>query len=154
MQILEHEPITEEEQPALHKLARLLSDDPSVSLLIGPEGEVVELPRAVSQILKQFIAHIGRARAVFVMPDGPTLTTQEAADILDVSRTYLVQELLEKGEIPYTKVGSHRRIQIDDLLEYKNRRRQERREAIEEIVRISEELGLYNEEELRLDDQQ
>lgn len=145
MQILEHEPITEDEQPVLQKIARMLDNDPPVSLLIGSEGEVVELPKAVSQVLRQFVANIGRSRAVFVMPDGPMLTTQEAADMLDVSRPYMVK-LLKEEKIPYTEVGSHRRIHINDLLQYEARRQEEQKKALEEMVRISEELGLYNEE--------
>ncbi|HXR65046.1 MAG TPA: helix-turn-helix domain-containing protein, partial [Ktedonobacteraceae bacterium] len=71
------------------------------------------------------------------------LTTQEAADILHVSRPYLIK-LLEEGEMPFTKVGLHRRIRFKDLRDYQKRRKEERRAALREMAHISQELGLYD----------
>lgn len=70
------------------------------------------------------------------------LTTGEAADILNVSRQYLV-ELLETGAIPFTKAGTHRRIRFGDLMDYKERRDANRREGLSRLTKKSQKLGLY-----------
>lgn len=71
------------------------------------------------------------------------LTTQEAADLLNCSRTYLIR-LLDVGEMPFTWVGTHRRLQLSDVLAYNDRSHQRQCQNIEEIVRPSEEMGLYD----------
>ena len=82
-------------------------------------------------------------RAISIVPVNKELSTQDAADILNVSRPFLVS-LLEAGAIPFIKVGTHRRIRFIDLMEYKKRRDEETERGLEKIVRISEELGLYD----------
>ena len=143
MQILEHGPLLPEEQPTLEKISRMLANDAPISLSVGNEGEMVELPKAVSQVLRQIISHMEHNRMVFITPMGPILTTQEAADILGVSRPYLIK-LLEERQIPFSSVGTHRRIHINDVLQYKVRRQKEREEGLREIAQISQELGLYD----------
>jgi excisionase family DNA binding protein len=76
------------------------------------------------------------------MPDSAELTTQQAADFLSVSRPYLIK-LLESDEIPYRKVGTHRRIQFRDLHEYQSRDDLKRRRAADDLTGLTEELGLY-----------
>jgi len=75
--------------------------------------------------------------------DEHVLTTQQAADLLSVSRPYLIK-LLENGQIPYHHVGSHRRIRMGDLLDYKGSRDCLRKEHLNAMVRVSESLGLYD----------
>jgi excisionase family DNA binding protein len=70
------------------------------------------------------------------------LTTQQAADFLNVSRPYFIR-LLEQGAIPHTKTGSHRRVRLDDVLAYKRQRDAERRRALDDLVALSQEMGLY-----------
>jgi len=72
------------------------------------------------------------------------LTTQQAADILNVSRSFLVK-LLDEGAIPYIKVGSHRRIQFKDLIIYKEQRDRKRRKLLDQLIEMTEEAGLYEE---------
>jgi excisionase family DNA binding protein len=77
------------------------------------------------------------------MPDHEDLTTQEAADILNVSHQYLVG-LLEAQAIPCSKVGTHRRIRFGDLVNYKNDRDAKRREGLLQMTKKSQGLGLYS----------
>jgi excisionase family DNA binding protein len=77
---------------------------------------------------------------VKITPSNAMLTTQRAADFLNVSRPYLIK-LLEAGEIPFEKVGTHRRVAFGELMEYKRRDDQERRGAVDELTGLGEELG-------------
>ncbi len=80
---------------------------------------------------------------VMIFPQHAELTTMEAADLLNVSRPYLIK-LLEAGEIPYHKIGRHRRIRIEDVRAYKEESDKHSRAAMDELVALSEELGLYD----------
>ena len=90
----------------------------------------------------QILALLASGQGVQVIPDTAELTTQQAADFLNVSRPYLVG-LLEADEIPYRMVGTHRRIRFEDLREYRRRDDLKRRQAADELTQLSEELGLY-----------
>ena len=79
-----------------------------------------------------------------MVPVHQELTTQQAADLLNISRQYLVR-LLEEGKIPYTRTGKHRRLRIDDVVAYKQARDRERSESLDELARLSDELGGYDE---------
>ncbi len=83
-----------------------------------------------------------RGRAFSVIPYDQMLSTQDAADMLNVSRPFLVK-LLEAGKLPFTKVGTHRRVQYSDLLQYKNNMHRERPTMLAEIANISQEAGEY-----------
>jgi excisionase family DNA binding protein len=145
MSVQAFEPIaaTESERPILNKIEGVLENVHRVPKLIGPEGEEIELPRSLFHILQQVVYHLAHGRVVTVMPLNKELTTQEAADLLNVSRPYLIK-LLEEGKLPFFKVGTHRRIRFDDLMEYKKRRHDERRRALAEMAQMSQELGLYD----------
>lgn len=111
--------------------------------LVGPAGEEIPLPASVHRALRQVVHRLAQRDAVVVWPVQKDLTTQEAADLLNVSRPYLIQRL-ERGEIPYTKTGSHRRVKLSDLLAYRDRRDAERHAALDRLTQLSEELGLYD----------
>lgn len=110
--------------------------------LVGPEGQEIELPESLNALFREIVRILARGDGVAVVPVHQELTTQEAADLLNVSRQYLIR-LLEKGEIPYHKVGTHRRIALGDLMDYKRRRYEERRRGLDELTRMSQEMGLY-----------
>jgi len=145
MTVLGQEPIaaTDSERPALSRIEDVLGNVNRVPKLVGPDGEEIELPKSVFQVLRQLVYHLAHDRVVTVVPVNKELTTQEAADILNVSRPYLIK-LLEQGDIPFTKTGTHRRIRFSDLMEYKKHRDSERRKGLEELTQLSQELGLYN----------
>ncbi|MEM5332085.1 helix-turn-helix domain-containing protein [Paraburkholderia sp. JHI2823] len=106
-------------------------------------GEVrtVTLPTSFVRLMVDALAEIGKGNAVSIIPIHAELTSQEAADVLNVSRPYLIQ-LLDKGEIPFRKVNTHRRIRYDDVMAYKNRVDAERRAALEELAALDQEMGL------------
>ena len=105
----------------------------------GANGASVELPPAVTRLMLDLLRSIGKGEAVALVPFGGELSTQEAADLLNVSRPFLVK-LIEGGEIPHHKVGTHRRIRADDLFAFKRRRDSERDEALNRLARLGQEI--------------
>lgn len=126
----------------LAALARLVEGSQSAELL-GADGTRVPLPTPILEVLLDVVRAMRDGRAITVAPQALRLTTQQASELLGVSRPTLVK-LLEVGEIPFEQPGRHRRIRLQDLLDYRERRRQERRAALAEMVRESEDLGLYD----------
>ena len=108
--------------------------------LAGDDALVV--PREAAVLLARILGFLANGEGVNVIPDTAELTTQQAAEFLNVSRPYLVK-LLESGEIPFRLVGTHRRIKFRDLDEYKSRDDLARRRAADELTQLTQELGLY-----------
>ncbi|CRM21632.1 helix-turn-helix domain-containing protein [Pseudomonas sp. 24 R 17] len=99
------------------------------------------LPTSALRLLVDILGELAIGNAVKVVSVHAELTSQEAADLLNVSRPHLVK-MLEEGAIPFTKTGRHRRIRFSDLMAFKQRRDQESQDAMEELVRQTRELGL------------
>jgi excisionase family DNA binding protein len=100
-------------------------------LLAGAEpGEQVELPHEVYRVLLQVVEAMQANLAVTVVPQAMTLTTQQAADLLGVSRPTVIK-LLDEGKFPFERVGTHRRILLRDLLSYREQRREEQYAALD-----------------------
>lgn len=138
-----NEPVTvpESEGEQIRGLNRMLQlGSPA---LVGADGERLELPDAVYRLLKKIARNMQLGRAIVLVPENQQLTTQRAADLLGVSRPHLVK-LLEAGELPYHKAGSHRRIYLKDLAAYQKRRDTERRAALDRIAKEAFESGLYD----------
>ena len=114
--------------------------------LVSPDGARIALPDPVFHLLVRITEILAHGDAVTIVPVGKELTTQQAADLLNVSRQYLVR-LLDEGRIPFTRTGKHRRVRFDDVATYKKRRDKERRAKLKEIVRLSEDAGGYPEQE-------
>lgn len=143
----EQTPVTpgKDEQSALDALDALLSGPArdARTKLIDLDGTEVVLPESVVDLLRQAVHQLARQRALALIPIDRDLTTQQVANILHVSRPYLIS-LLEHGEIPYTKVGAHRRISLDDVMRYKAQRDISRKQTLDELARLNQEMGLYD----------
>lgn len=136
----------DKDAPMVRELDAVLAKNEGEAKLVAPSGEEMVLPHSVYEVLRCVISDMAHGRAVRIMPVYAELTTQQAADLLNVSRPFLIN-LLRKEEIPYRMVGSHRRIRLEDLLVYKSGRDEERRRLLDEIASESQELGLYEEHE-------
>src|SRR3954467_14957417 len=112
---------------------RLVVDDDSEETLVVPRGAV--------ELLAQVLAHMAAGQAVSVVPTHAELTTQQAADLLNVSRPFLIG-LLQAGEIEYRKVGAHRRVTMSSLLDYMRTDDERRRKNADELTSLTQELGL------------
>jgi excisionase family DNA binding protein len=123
-------------------LARHPDGPDELEVLVEGGGEALVLPRPALGMFAQILAQLAEGRGVSVVPSAAELTTQQAADLLNVSRPYLIG-LLESGKIPFRKIGRHRRIRFEDLLEFKRRDDAERRRAADDLGALSQELGLY-----------
>lgn len=123
----------------------LADDNPGVRgrpYLGLPRGQQVELPSEVLGLLRDLFAALAEGQAVSIVPLHEELTTQEAADLLNISRQGLV-DILKAGKLPYAKPNKHRRIRAADLLRYKQQRGKKREQALRELTQASEELGGY-----------
>lgn len=106
-------------------------------------GETLTLPPSAERALLQILEEMGQGRAVTITPVNSELSTQQAAAILNVSRPY-VAKLVDEGSLPARKVGPHRRILLGDVLAYKETMRVEQTRAMEELVALTSEMGLYD----------
>lgn len=112
-------------------------------LLVGADGAHIELPDELYEVLKDVVAALSQGLAITVAPQHTVLTTGQAADLLGISRPTLVR-LLEAGEIPFDQPGRHRRVRLDDLLAYQQRAGRARAAGLDEMVRVSEDAGVYD----------
>ena len=120
----------------------LKQHSPRQPALIGPDGSKHVLPIEMFEVLSVIASAMTEGKAVTIALVEPQMTTQQAADLLKIRRSALVQ-LLDEGEIQYETVGRHRRVQLADVLQYRRKRSARRREALDELVAISEDAGLY-----------
>ena len=105
------------------------------------DGTELPLPKAVTPLLIHLLTEMGQGNAVTLIPVHAELTTQEAANLLNVSRPHLIR-LLEKGEIPFHKAGTHRRVKFVDIEAYKEQFERQRKDALEELARQAQDLGM------------
>lgn len=126
-------------QDASGRLAEL-AEGGRATLQVGHEK--LEIPPSALKMLVIIMGEFAKGRAVALSPVDVEITTQRAADILNVSRPYFVK-LLEQGELPYRMVGTHRRVRLADVLEYRAASRANTSKALDELTALSEEMGLY-----------
>ena len=113
-------------------------DDGSPTLYVhqpDEEPKPITLTPLISEVMLELLRHLAKGEAVTLVPMGEMLTTQQAADILNVSRPHLIK-ILDNGAIDYTMTGRHRRIRADDLFAYKRGRDERRSNALSELAAI------------------
>lgn len=115
------------------RLLKIVEDD-------GSEQDVI-IPAAAFHLLVDILSQMAQGNAITLIPIHAELTTQEAADLLNVSRPFLVK-LIESGEIPCRKVGRHRRIRFADLMNYKQQIDSQRMQALDELAAQAQELNM------------
>ena len=132
--------ISPEEQKEIKELYERLRQ--MEAKLVGPDGKTEVLPNNLYSFLCGLLADLKAGYSVTILQGKAELTTVEAAKLLGMSRQFLVN-LLEKGEIPFHKVGTHRRIYARDVLAYKRQRDVNRRKALSDLARAESQEGLY-----------
>ncbi len=126
----------------IKQLLDLLSS-PGRPALVDEEGNRLELPQPVFRQLRRVLKMMRDGRAIVMMPEEETFTTQAAANYLGVSRQHLV-DLLEDGKIPFHRVGTHRRVYFKDLIDYDRDRNSDRRAALSRLTKQVDDAGLYD----------
>lgn len=112
----------------------------TISTDVDGEAQVV-LPRRAAQMLVELLAQMANGNAVTLVPVHAQLTTQQAAELLNISRPFLVK-LLESGDIKYEMVGTHRRLRAEDVFAYRRRREERSQRALAELSALDQELGI------------
>ncbi len=137
--------VVAEARTALRTLVQAMPKDAGALVHVrgdGAQEEVeVHLPGQAMALLLEVLGQMAAGNAVTVVPVHAELTTRQAAQLLNVSRPYLIG-LLDAGKIPHRRVGTHRRIRLTDLMAYKKQDDARRDEALAELTRQSQELGL------------
>lgn len=133
--------IARESAPKLSRL-KALPGTVSVTVARGDDQEELTIPGSVLEMLSEILDELADGHSVTVAPVDREVSTQTAADLLNVSRPYLIKQL-ESGQIPFRRVGSHRRVRLADVLRYRARLEADAERAYAELVALSQELGLY-----------
>ncbi len=127
---------------SVRHLVALFRSETKPPALVNESGHRLELPRPIYELLVRVASAMQEGKVISLVPEMQELTTQAAANILGVSRPHLIK-LLESGQLPFHKVGAHRRIRMKDLLTFQQTRDQDRRKALDELARKAQEAGLY-----------
>ncbi len=123
------------------QLAALIGKGDKAQLRLIEGDEVITVPVSAMRMLVDILAHMAEGEAVTIIPQDAELTTQQAADFLNVSRPFFVK-ILEEGKLDFHKVGTHRRVYFHDLIAYKEQSMGERQKALEELAKQAQELNM------------
>lgn len=134
--------LTEEDRDLLPRLLDLAHRDQRPCLK-GADGAEIPLPQPIFEVLVKVIQEIRRGKAMVLLPEEETFTTQAAATFLGMSRQYFVT-LLESGQLPFHRVGSHRRVYFKDLRDYARKRDSERRAGLGRLFKRLRDEGRYD----------
>ncbi|MEG4804925.1 helix-turn-helix domain-containing protein [Microcoleus sp. ARI1-B5] len=136
--------VQEPEKELIDQLEQILSRESAQPKLVGSNGEEILIPESVYSILRQIVHAMASGQAFSVELHNSELTTQEAAELLKVSRPFFIK-LLKEGAIPYIEVGKHRRVLFQDVITYKEQRQVKRRQGMKELSQFLQEEGFYGE---------
>ncbi len=141
-------PSKEERRLALESYSSLISaidqlKTDQVEIEIEETSEKIKLPVKALNFLSEILKAMSQGKPISIVPLATEVTTQSAAEILGCSRPHLVK-LLEEGKIEYTKVGKHRRIKYEDVINYKRKMKEEQKKHLIEMMHADEDLGLYD----------
>jgi excisionase family DNA binding protein len=139
-------PPTEQESELARESSRLLApflneNDEDLHLLVDGAKEAVAVPQSAFRLLVEILAEMAKGNAITIIPVHAELTTQQAADVINVSRPFLVR-LLEEKKIKFHKVGTHRRIRYSDLIDYKRQVDEERQKTLNELAKEAQDLDM------------
>lgn len=122
-------------------IEQLQSEQPEIE--IEETHERIKIPLSALKLLGEILKAMGQGKLISIVPVATEVTTQAAAEMLGCSRPHLVK-LLEDGKITYTKVGKHRRIRYDDVMQYRKNMKAQQKQQIIDIMNADEESGLYD----------
>jgi len=125
----------------IEQLLAGLGEGELVDLRSPERTESLTVPAAALRLFRALLEELSKGNAVQVLPIDAELTTQQAAELLNVSRPFVVK-LVDEGVLPARKVGTHRRIRVEDVLDYRRRDDERRRSVLDELAEEAEELGL------------
>ena len=111
--------------------------------LVGPDQTSIPIPESIYNILVQVINYMAQGKGVSVVPEMQEMTTQQAANILGVSRPFLIK-LLDAGTIDFHRTGAHRRVYLKDVMEYRAKRDAERKQVLTGLAKKAVEDGHYD----------
>lgn len=127
----------------LERIAALLRQSHGAARLVDADGVAVDVPDALVGVLGQVVDQLRAGNGVTVAPLYAELSTFDAAEILNVSRPHVIK-LIDRGDLAHRMVGTHRRLRLLDVLEYRDRQEAASTAALDELTREAEELGLYD----------
>lgn len=126
-------------------LKHYLKNHTTASLKLGGvQGQEITLPDSILRLVSEALAAAASGKQLRLVEEDAEVSPEKAAEFLQVSRPYLVR-LLDHGEIPFHYVGTHRRITMSELIEYRRKRKIKSKEALQRMTELSEEMGLYDE---------
>lgn len=122
-------------------LKQLKSEEPEIE--VEETQEQIKIPIKALKLLSKILEAMSKGQPISIVPMATEVTTQKAAEMLGCSRPFLVK-LLEGGKIPFTKIGRHRRVKMEDVLAYKEKQKREQKQHLIDMMQNDEELGLYD----------
>jgi excisionase family DNA binding protein len=131
--------LTTEERDRAREMLRSLGDRPTIT---AEDGTVLDLPQPIAEALAEILEAAANGERALVLRSPEDLTTEQAAAVLGVSRPTIVR-MIEAGKLPARMVGTHRRLTLSDVLAHREGSARRRGEALDDMARQAEELGLY-----------
>ena len=122
-------------------LKQLRSENPEIE--IEETEEKIRIPISALRLLADILKELSNGNPISLVPIATEMTTQAAAEFIGCSRPHIVK-LVEKGEIPFTKIGKHRRIKFEDVARYRKAMKTQQKDAINKLMEMDEESGLYD----------